>query len=127
MTVRFSVSPDFSEDRGNVGTKFKRLYAVQGARCYLCREPFTRRNMPSEDHVRPKSKMARGRPKRPGNILLACGPCNWGKGDREPHPCEVIFLTSIYLRMPGVDRGPRWMKANRFIPLRARLAAQAVE
>lgn len=115
---------DFSIHEDSKGTKRTRLHVMQGGRCYLCSGAFTRRgNRCTDDHVTPKRMGGT----RKGNILLACGPCNWEKGDRAPTACEALLCVSIYLRMPASDVEQGWHEANRFIPLRARLAMQAAE
>jgi hypothetical protein len=79
---------------------------LQGHRCYLCGQPFVddeafrflstreRRKLgPTEDHVMPKKHGG----VIPWNILIAHQDCNSRRGDRMPHPCELIALAGVNL------------------------------
>lgn len=74
-----------------------RLFRAQHGRCYLCGNLFRRRKLflPTVDHVRPKSK-GWGKDL---NSLLACTPCNRAKANREPYPCELIYLFAVNLTL----------------------------
>ncbi len=60
--------------------KAKMQYAVQGGRCWWCRQTFALENM-TRDHLIPRSKG--GDPDWP-NIVLACAPCNERRGNSLP-------------------------------------------
>lgn len=74
------------------------LHHRQRGRCYLCIGRFERGHRSrddmcwSKDHVFPQA--AGGR--REANVLLAHRGCNHRKANRWPHPCEVIYLASVY-------------------------------
>ena len=63
---------------------------LQGG-CYLCGKPG---RVKSVDHVKPLSKKGSDRIL---NKLGTCTPCNKRKGDRLPHPCELIYRDAFYL------------------------------
>lgn len=77
-----------------IPSSMRKLLVAQFGKCYLCGEsidPFTHYNDdrgPSKDHVRPKSKGFVG----DFNQCLAHKRCNMIKGDRDPRPCELLFL-----------------------------------
>lgn len=77
------------------------IFHRQRHACYLCAKPFVHRALdyhgghpdaPSRDHVFPRGCGGLSE----ANILLAHKRCNQRKGDRWPHPCEVIYLAAIY-------------------------------
>ena len=78
-----------------------RLWEAQDKCCYLCGEkmlPVTRydhRRGWSADHVHPR---CRGH-SRWQNLLLSHAACNGHKGDRLPHPCEVLLLEAVNKRL----------------------------
>lgn len=105
--------------------RFWLIMDAQRGRCFLCGHEFTAADWATDEHVKPRGKGGRDS----GNVLLAHLGCNNFKGDRDPHPCELLFLEVVNLT-PGIDLGPGWMKRARrraFVPLRARLAAVAAE
>ena len=79
---------------------------AQRGRCYLCarewpgsdsgggmakkRASFYERG--TKDHVRPRSG---GNPGR-ANTLFVHFLCNQRKGNREPYPCELLYLESVH-------------------------------
>lgn len=86
----------------------KALLKLQDRACYLCGKPFmvfppgtpdrrrlNRLGRVTADHVRPRCAGHT----LDGNKLLAHEACNVRKGDRQPRPCEIIYLASIKLRM----------------------------
>jgi 5-methylcytosine-specific restriction endonuclease McrA len=50
----------------------------QGNRCFYCGEVFDEANLPTADHLLPKSK---GGLETEANIVAACHPCNQDKGN----------------------------------------------
>jgi hypothetical protein len=77
------------------------IFHRQRHACYLCAQAFAHRALefhgghpdaPSRDHVFPRGRGGLAE----ANILLAHKRCNQRKGDRWPHPCEVIYLAAIY-------------------------------
>lgn len=72
------------------------LHHCQRGRCYLCNQPFGPRKSRKRitfEHVHPKSR--RPPKKRDAfNRLLAHEDCNQAKGDRDPYPCELIYLAA---------------------------------
>jgi hypothetical protein len=72
-------------------SRIKWLRYVQSNRCYLCDQPFTIRNAPTEDHVRPWSQTRVTH----GNVCLAHSDCNHRKGDRPPFGCELVYLEAV--------------------------------
>lgn len=101
-------------------SKRKRLTReLQRHRCFICgkvfagqsgnRAPFARRMLgATEDHVIPRDMGGR----TPWNALQAHNRCNSLKGNRPPHPCELIFLAAVNLalRHRGPRTFPRWPK-----------------
>lgn len=70
-----------------------RLWEAQGRRCPGCGGKIGdvrpgAAMAPTEDHVVPRSKGGSG--ERP-NIVLMHAACNRRKGNRQPHPCELLF------------------------------------
>jgi len=80
-------------------TLFPMLLRAEGGRCYLCPERLhdraCRRGGITKEHVVPRAKQGGVR----RNILLAHRLCNLRKGDRMPHPCELIYLDAIYTNL----------------------------
>ena len=79
------------------------LLYYQNSRCYLCGGMMTRRKRRhakslwrTTDHIMPRS---RGGMQRGDNIAMAHMKCNNIKGNRLPHPCEVLFGRAIWLRI----------------------------
>ncbi len=54
------------------------LYERDGGECQLGNHPMLREDA-TRDHIRPRS---RGGSDEDSNIQLACGPCNYAKGNR---------------------------------------------
>lgn len=73
------------------GVLIGHLLPLQASRCYLCAKRFSTALVPTLDHVWPKS-MGYGLKR---NALLACKPCNVGKGDREPDRYERKRLARV--------------------------------
>lgn len=106
--------------------KFRRIYELQGGRCYLCGDPFESQAKATDDHVTPKAMGGR----RTANILHACRGCNHAKSHRAPRPCELIYLEAINRSLPRHDlkrASGKHVELPPFTPLRQRLAAQAAE
>lgn len=77
------------------------IWNAQGGRCHLCGHPLRQKWRSPEltfDHVWPKSRIA-GANSFEGNIMLAHKDCNHAKGDRNPHPCEMLFLSAVNRRL----------------------------
>ena len=53
----------------------------------------------SRDHVVPKVRSGT----EGGNLVLAHPGCNNQKRDRLPHPCELVYLAAVNLRL-GLQR-----------------------
>jgi 5-methylcytosine-specific restriction endonuclease McrA len=77
------------------------IWRAQDKICFLCGEkmyPVSVKNPVlgwSIDHVRPKSAgNARTR-----NSLISHTRCNSAKGDREPRPCELLFLEAVNAKL----------------------------
>lgn len=74
-----------------------RLWEAQGKCCYLCGEKmypgdrYHHRRGWTADHVRPRAIGG----SRWQNLLLAHAGCNNDKGDRPPHPCELLLLNAM--------------------------------
>ena len=85
------------QDRARYARRRKVLYGLQRKRCYLCAKRMYPGNRSTDDHVIPKSRGGR----RDRNILLAHKKCNERKGDRPPHPCELLYAAAGYERMPA--------------------------
>lgn len=77
---------------------FLTLWRLQSGKCYLCGRKFTETNWATCDHVTPRSRGGEDG----GNLLLAHGPCNNRKADRDPTEGELAYL----LRVNG-----GWLKA----------------
>lgn len=72
------------------------IHDAQGGRCYLCDTRFRRGILPpTRDHVTPRARGGQCA----ANVLVACRPCNLTKGDRAPHPCELIYLAAVNARV----------------------------
>lgn len=74
------------------------LFHLQGGRCYLCDGVMAVRNGgvqtpldATRDHVVPRRRRGRD----VGNLLAAHRGCNEDKADREPYPCELLYLEAI--------------------------------
>lgn len=74
-----------------------RVLRVQGRNCYLCGHHMA---APTREHVVPQSLGGRNA----GNLLMACQPCNVRKGNRWPHPCEVLYAEAVHLRLKALVR-----------------------
>jgi hypothetical protein len=90
------------------------IFHRQRHACYLCAQAFAHRALefhgghpdaPSRDHVFPRGRGGLAE----ANILLAHKRCNQRKGDRWPHPCEVIYLAAIY----AAPEQPYFLKPKR--------------
>lgn len=82
--------------RGKTTPQAKQVIAdLQGNLCYLCGCDFDDHVRPTTEHVRPRARRGANR----ANRLMACLPCNQAKGDREPHPCELLYLQAINLAL----------------------------
>lgn len=68
-----------------------RLMRAQSGLCYLCAKPFDKHRPHTIEHVMPRH----GGGRNIGNILLACEPCNGGKGGRMPTPRESAILRLV--------------------------------
>lgn len=86
------------------------LFHLQGGRCYLCDEAMTAKALhvqtpqdATRDHVVPKRQ--RGPDVR--NLLAAHRECNERKADREPYPCELLYLAAINARLAPRNTPPR--------------------
>lgn len=67
-----------SKLRGKRGREVRvKLAARDGARCFYCRTPFPSTDVATIDHFLP---CALGPIHRRYNLVLACEPCNTGKG-----------------------------------------------
>lgn len=71
------------------------ILEMQAGRCYLCGHGFSQANPPTTDHVTPRAR----RGANVHNRLMACQGCNGAKGDRAPHPCELLYLTALNLML----------------------------
>lgn len=78
------------------------LFILQGGRCYLCDGVMGVRGhggqAPTDatrDHVRPRGR----RGGDVDNLLAAHRACNEAKADREPYPCELLYLEAVTLRL----------------------------
>lgn len=93
-------------------SKNRELFELQGFCCYLCSRSMSDRSFqgsngePSVDHVYPKVKGYT----RNKNKLLAHKGCNMRKGERPPHPCEVLYLEGINEIMEWND-DERWRRS----------------
>lgn len=82
--------------RGKTTPQAKQVIAdLQGNLCYLCGCDFDDHVRPTTEHVRPRARRGANR----ANRLMACLPCNQAKGDREPHPCELLYLEAVNLAL----------------------------
>lgn len=81
--------------------EYRRLKLIQRGCCYICGSSM---NKPTRDHVRPRSRYPSAQPIGLKNILLAHGACNTLKGDRDPHPCELIYLEAAHLIFDAMDK-----------------------
>jgi 5-methylcytosine-specific restriction endonuclease McrA len=77
-----------------VGAAPKELKRAQRGCCYLCGRLVTLKYA-TFDHVVPKSRGGGSL----ANKLLAHKHCNGRKGNREPRPCELLYLRSINLKI----------------------------
>ena len=57
--------------------KMRRLVSKQNGLCAYCDTPFSKKLMPTFDHIIPKAKGGRG---TPNNLAAVCTPCNQLKG-----------------------------------------------
>jgi 5-methylcytosine-specific restriction endonuclease McrA len=91
-------------------SKNRALYRAQRGYCYLCGKSFIAGfNAPylkqaSVDHVRPR---VRGHTRMHNKLLAHIG-CNTDKGERQPHPCELLYLEAINEMLVWED----WRKAH---------------
>lgn len=78
----------------------RQLNELQERRCYLCIRRWGRRQAwwPTADHVVPRA-LGGG---WSGNVLLAHSECNHKKGDRAPHPCELLYLAAVNERLASL-------------------------
>jgi 5-methylcytosine-specific restriction endonuclease McrA len=75
-----------------------RTLEIQAHRCYLCGKAM-RVSQHTRDHVRPRSKGHSFH----RNKLFAHGRCNSKKGNRDPYPCELLYLEIINIKLYGED------------------------
>lgn len=78
--------------------KLRRFIEAHGGRCYYCGVRVDLKTA-TRDHRVPRSKGGRG---DPGNIVLACAPCNRKKGDRDEE--EFAASSDLHARRVGVLR-----------------------
>lgn len=86
------------------------LFHLQGGRCYLCGGAMIAKALgyqtpedATRDHVVPRRR--RGPDVR--NLLAAHRECNERKADREPYPCELVYLAAINARLVPDSTRPR--------------------
>jgi len=103
MTVRYSVL-------AGAQRRFPALYGAQLGDCFLCGVALGQIADCTREHVWPRHPTGRdmaafrergGRTGSVKNELLAHRPCNMRKGNRLPHPCEVIYLEAVNARLYG--------------------------
>lgn len=81
------------------------LWKVQRGKCPYCPRLLPHLGWPEDrgplqctvDHVHPKSR--NGSRELGKNLCLAHAACNKRKAARLPHPCELIFLKAVNLRL----------------------------
>lgn len=103
-TIRATVARWSARDTA----KHTRIFVLQKERCYLCGHRMAGKpagggaagDKYTRDHVNPKFRGGKDHE----NILLAHQPCNLAKGNRKPHPCELIFLEGVNLRLHAQER-----------------------
>ena len=77
------------------------MWTAQNGVCYLCGQPLPRKWASPKltfEHIWPVSRIAGGDTFE-GNVMLAHHKCNVGKANRLPHPCELIYLAAVNLRL----------------------------
>ena len=87
--------------------RLERLIFVQGNLCAGCGKPMlragerarTHADMPTEDHVLPRTMYGVD---RLGNLVAMHWACNNAKGDDRPTGCELIWLLAVNNRL-GVE------------------------
>lgn len=102
----------FAHMSGFLERWFRRaLLNAQGRACYICGNRFPGKDdwvglyksymrdprKPTFDHVTPR---ALNGPNDWRNLLFACMSCNVAKDDRAPHPCELLYLSTIVDLLP---------------------------
>lgn len=82
------------------------LLSLQKYCCYLCGKVMARRKKRNSmaqwrtvDHIMPR---ALGGPQRGDNIAMAHQCCNSVKGDRLPHPCEILVGQVLHQRLTAL-------------------------
>lgn len=78
---------------------FARIIRFQRGCCYLCGHFFTEDRRATREHVFPVSLGG----KNEANILAAHNDCNSQKGNREPYPCETIFLSAVNAKIERAE------------------------
>ncbi|MFJ7207490.1 HNH endonuclease [Streptomyces sp. NPDC098789] len=64
-----------------------------GPRCFHCRRPFAADMVGATlDHYVPRALWKTWRQR---NLVLACAPCNWSKGDRLPWTVAALLLRNV--------------------------------
>lgn len=91
--------------------RVQRRFGLQNGRCYLCGQQLGRKRC-TVDHVYPRAayRFADGVGAGQSNFLLAHEKCNVEKGNREPWPCEVLYLAAVNLLL-GFPETPLAMAA----------------
>lgn len=89
---------------------YVRLRWAQRNRCYLC-DKWLARGV-TIDHVVPRSKG--GTDHR--NRLLACDSCNRRKSNRDPYPCERLYLSVALEELDANPKAINFASASRSIP-----------
>lgn len=99
---------------GHFPRNMRPLFLAQRGRCPYCPELLplhtplhATRGHPgtNRDHIWPKRLRS---PRRPNDIVLAHQDCNLIKGQRHPHPCEVLFGRFVTEIVEDVDRNTHY-------------------
>lgn len=87
--VRRLASPKDTPKERAAGIPFRLIIELQGRVCFLCGKQM---HKATREHVVPRD--LGGVNKR--NVLAAHARCNVRKGNRMPHPCELLYCEVIY-------------------------------
>jgi 5-methylcytosine-specific restriction endonuclease McrA len=116
-----AVTKEYFNIKHGIKLTRKNLYLRDNFTCAFCDDVFDTQDL-SIDHVIPKS---RGGKNEWTNLVTACNPCNWDKGDKIIKPLRMPYKPDYYSMLDTIDlsnleiKDPRWID---YLPMQKKAA-----